>query len=307
MSFVYSLKLFGSNWGKTLKLFLYYIVIWGICTALLLPAIFAFKDIVIAGFKTMDVVQSFSGVFKGGVGIGIHNFAETSYKVIVDIFNNNMALAIYALVVIFIVLPFLINIGKYTFSSMLYSYMTSKAKVGFFSALIKNLTHSLVFAICRTLYNLVFFVLILVCFYAMSLVQDMFFITYLFPWVVFLMLALLFTLHQMTVLGWAVAMIVFDCNVFSAYRKSIKAVGRHFWATFGTTLLSFLCFWALIMIFGVFTMVVLVPLMTIFLCVYENVVFFTSQGMRFYFTDTQILTPKKLEEVDNINKTAYIL
>ena len=143
--------------------------------------------------------------------------------------------------------------------------------------------------------------------FGLAMVKDQTFISYGLPIAEILVVTLLFTANQTLMLGWTPALIVFDCGVFKAFNKGIKAVKRHFWKIFGVTFGYFLIFWALITVFGVYSMAVLIPLMTILLAVMDMTVFFTSQGMRFYVSDTQILTPKKLEEVDNINKTAFIL
>ncbi len=307
MLFLYSLKLFGSNWVKALKFFLYYVVIWGVCLVLLLPVIFEFQDVVVSNFQNANVLDAFAGVFKGSLGMGIYNIIHTSFATCQQVFEANVGLMIYGLIVLFIILPFLINIGKYAFCEMLYSYMTSKNKVGFFSALVKGLRKSLGFALCKTLYNLLFFAVTISAIYGVGTIENTFFITYFLPLVEFVILVVFFTLHELTVLGWMPALIVFDCNVFSAFRKGFKAVRRHLLSTFATTALYFFLFWLLILIFGVYTMIALVPLMTIMLCVFNMTMFFSSQGMRFYYNDVNILTPKKLEEVDNINKTAYIL
>lgn len=305
MVFINSIKLFGSNFTKALKFFLFYIFVWGLCFALFLPAFFGFKDLIVSHLQAVS--STYVGVFAGNLGINIAILILTIFETLKQLFVTNVSLAIYGIFVIFIILPFFVNVGKYTLDEMLYSYMTSKSKLGFFSALVKSLKKSLLFAITKTFYNLLCLLIVGFVLFGLANVPSLFFISYILPFCVFVILVLFFTIHQLTVLGWASAMIVFDCNVFVAYHKGLKAVKRHFWTSFGTTFLYFFLFWALIMIFGVYTLIALIPFMTALLCVYDMTAFFTSQGMRFYVNDTQILTPKKLEEVDNINKTAFIL
>lgn len=307
MMFLYSLKLFGSNWAKALKLFLFYVVIWGVCFALFLPCFFEFKDLVLTNFKDAELLSSFSGVFQTSLGVGLFNIMQTVTTTVVAMANANVGLFVYGLIVLFVFLPFLVNIGKYSFCEMLHAYMTSKAKLGFFSALVKGLRKSVVFSILKTFYNLFFFALAGFALYGLGMVTDVKFIEFALPFVVFLLLVVLFTVKASIVMGWMSALIVFDCNVFVAYHKASKATLRHFWATFATTMFYFVLFWALVLIFGIYTLVVLVPLVSILLCVYNMVMFFTSQGMRFYYNKNNIRTPKKLEEVDNFKKTAYIL
>ena len=305
MVFLNSLKLFKSNWVKTLKFFLYYIIVWGICFALILPSFFEFRTIVLNNFASAGI--GFFGVFSGNVGINLQHLIEVSINTVLELFSINLGLAIYGILVVFVFLPFLINLGKYALSYTLYYYMTSNNEMLFLSALVKSLKRSLVFAFFKTLYNILFFAVTFSVLYGLSQIPNAFFIEF-FMWVVvFVVLTLFFAIEQMTVLGWIPALIVFDCNVFSAFKKGVKAVKRHFVKTFIVAMLHFAVFWALVMIFGVWIFALIIPAMTIVLCVYNMTAFFTSQGMRFYITPNKILTPKKLEEVDNINKTASIL
>lgn len=305
MSFLYSLKLFGNNATKALKLLLYYLVIWGVCFALLLPIGFAFKDLISSGFK--EISGTFTGVFQHNLGQGLFALIGSIYGFVVAIFTANPALASYGVIVLFLILPILLNIGKYTYSEMIYRYMTSLAKVGFLGTLIKSLKSSVVYAILRTLHNLVFLAIAIFGIYGLAQVQNDMFITYLLPLVIYVLLVVVFTANQLLVLGWKSALIVFDCNVFCGYKKGIKAVRRHFVSTLTATTLYFVLFWAFAMIFGFYTLFVLVPLFSALICVFNLVAFFTSQGMRFYYSKQQIRTPKKLEEVDSINKTACLL
>lgn len=307
MTFLNSLKLFGSNWLKALKFFLYYLVVWGLGFLLLLPVLMEFKDLILSCFQTVNSSSAMTGVFGGSVGENLYFLFHSAIFAVEGAFVSNVGMAIYGLIVLFVILPFFVNIGKYTFDEMLYSYMTSKTKLGFFNALVKGLKRSFVFALCKTFYNIAFMAVVLFSLYGLSLISDPMFVAYFLPVVVFFVLVVLYTIKQLTVLGWSAAMIVFDCNVFAAYRKGFKAVKRHFWATFATTALYFSLFWAFMIVFGVYTFIVLLPIMTALLCIFDMVVFFTSQGMRFYVNENKILTPKKLEEVDNIHKTACIL
>lgn len=303
--FLYSLKLFGSNWGKVLKFFLCYVVVWGICAALFVPCILQFKGVFSAGFK--EILGSFNGVFQVAIGTGLQSLILATFSVLKAAFAQNLGLAIYGLLVVFVFLPFLVNIAKYTFCEMLYSYMTSKAKIGFFHAFARGLKKSVWFALCKTAYDIAFLAIVLLSVYGLARVENTMFAKYFLPIALFAALVVLFTLEQISVVGWMPAMIVFNCNVFVAYKRGFKAVKRHFWATLGTTTLYFILLWAFVILFGFYTLAVLVPLVTALLCVFNMTAFFSSQGMRFYFTKNTILTPKKLEEVDNINKTAYIL
>ena len=305
MVFRSSWSLFKTNWVKALKFFLYYIVVWGICFAMILPVFLNFKDLVISNFESFNV--KFSGVFAGSVGPNIQNFVHATVSSVVDIFNSNVGLAIYGFLVVFVILPFFINLGKYALCQSLYSYMTSNSKLGFFSAYIKSLKHSVVFALCKTAYNLVFMAGCCAAVFGLAYVQSEFFVTHLLCAIEFVVLVLLFTVNHLFVMGWMPALIVFDCNIAKAYSKGVKAVRRHLFKTLVLTAARFVFFWVCVFVFGFYVLSVLIPGMAVALIFFGMITFYISQGMRYYVSASKIMTPKKLEEVDNINKTASIL
>ena len=305
MIFINSLKLFKSNWLKVLKFLLYYVVVWGLCFALFLPVFFAFKDLIVGNFESAEI--GMFGVFSGSVGGNIQKIVAVVFSTFVEAFHVNVGLAIYGLIVGFILLPFLINVGKYALCNSLYYYMTSNNQMGFLSALVKGLRKSIPFAIVKTMYNLLFITVLGFTIFGLTRIVDEAYVKYALWLVIMFALVLFYSLEQVTILGWIPAIIVFDCNVFRAYLKGIKAAARHFGNMLGIATLFFLIFWAITMVFGFYSLAIIIPVMACVLCVYDMVAFFTSQGMRFYITPNKILTPKKLEEVDDINKTAYIL
>lgn len=305
MVFINSLKLFKSNWTKALKFFLYYVVVWGVCFAMILPVFLNFKDAVIANFNSYNV--NFNGAFGGAIGPNLQNFIFATVESIKDVFTTNVGLAVYGLIVVFLILPFLINLGKYAFYQSLHSYMTSYSQIGFFSAYVKSLKNSVVYALIKAVYNILFMAVAGAVVFGLAYIRDEFFVRYLLCFVEYVVLVLLFTVNHMFVMGWVPSLVVFDCNIFKAYLKGLKAVKRHFIKIFFLTALRFAFFWIMVIVFGFYVLSVLIPVMAISLIIYSMITFYISQGMRYYISQTQIMTPKKLEEVDNINKTASIL
>ncbi len=305
MMFLNSLKLNFSNWKKTLKFFLYFLVVWGVCFTLILPCFFEFKTLIATNFQARDVRML--GIFADGYGRGLQNVLSCCSESLVDSFQTNAPLASYGLIVAFVFLPFFINIGRYAYLEMLDNYMSSHNEIGFFSALVKSLKKSVPFALCKILHLIVFITIVLFSLYGLSLISNEGFVNYGLIIVALLLLTILFTFNHILVLGWASASIVFGCNVLSAYKKGLKAVCRHFWSIFNTTFLINLVFWAISFMGGVYVFLIMIPIGNCIFCLYDIVAFFTSQGMRFYISDTKIMTPKRLEEVDKISKTAFIL
>lgn len=63
----------------------------------------------------------------------------------------------------------------------------------------------------------------------------------------------------------------------------------------------------LVLGFGIVSAVVFVPLYLGLNNMFEMVMFFGSQGMRYYADADTVLSPKKLEQLDNIQQTKYLL
>ena len=307
MTFFNSIKLLGSNWEKVLKLFLYYLIVWGITICLLLPVFFEFSDIISSNIKSTDVVASYTTVFSANFGSYLNSLLLLVYKVFLDCVAANLGLVIYGLIVLFIIMPFLLNIGKYAICEMLYGYMASKTKVGFFSAFFKTLNKSVLYSLCKTLYSLLFLALTTYLAFLVGMIENTYFQTYFLALCEIILLAVLFTLNKVTTACWAPASIVFGCSVASAYLRGVKVVFRRVWRTLPVALVIFLLFFFITFVAGVYSLVITVPFVAVLLCMFDMVTFFTSQGMRYYINKTTILTPKKLEEVDNINKAKYIL
>lgn len=304
MTFVNSIKLFGSNWEKVLKMFLYYLVIWAVTIALFLPVVFEFKNILTENFNTFSLVTN---IFTASFGVNLHNLFVVSYNTLVSFFTQNVGLAVYGIIVLFVILPFLLNIGKYVMCELLYGYMASKSKGGFFSTFLKTLNKSVLYSLCKTFYSLILLALTIYLAYLIGMSGGEFFINYLLTICELILLVVLFTLNKITTSGWAPSIIVFGCSVFAGYRKGLKAVSRKFWKTLSIGFVIFLVFWGVTFLFGIYSLVVTVPLVTALLCMFDMTMFFTSQGMRYYVNENNILTPKKLEEVDNINKAKFVL
>ena len=130
---------------------------------------------------------------------------------------------------------------------------------------------------------------------------------YLLPIALVLLPSIFMAFKETFIAGWAPAMIVFDENVFSSYKKGIVAILRRGFKVFSTAFVVFVLLSILAMVIGLYSLIIILPCIYPFLNIFEMVAFFSSQGMRFYVDADTIKSPKKLEEVDKIDKTKYLL
>lgn len=307
MTFINSIKLFCSNWDKVLKLFLYYLFVICVTALLLLPVFFAFDEIIRDNLQNSAVTTNYLTMFHSSFGEYLHGVMSLIVNIVRDAFNANVGLVIYAGIVVCLILPFLFNIGKYVVCEMLYGYMANKSKVGFFSALFKTLNKSVLYALAKTCYDILFMAVILVSVFAVGLVESVNFQTYFLPLCEFLILVVLFTLNKISTTGWAPAIIIFGVSVSKGYRRGVKTISRRFFKTLFVNLISYLVFFLFTYIAGVYSLLLTIPLITALLCTFDMITFFTCQGMRYYINSKIIMTPKKLEEVDSFKKAKYII
>lgn len=307
MTFINSIKLFCSNWDKVLKLFLYYLFVLCVTLLLLLPVFITFSEIIKNNLQIFDVTTNYLTVFHSSFGVYLHNVFSVILNIVEEAFSANQGLTVYAFLVVFLFLPFLFNIGKYVICEMLYGYMANKSKVSFFSALFKTLNKSVLYALAKTCYDIIFMTIITTSVFAIGLVESVNFQTYFLPLCVFLILIVLFTLNKISTTGWAPAIIIFGVSVDKGYRRGIKVISRRFFKTLLVNFLAYLVFFLFTYIAGVYSLVITIPIITALLCTFDMITFFTCQGMRYYINNKIIMTPKKLEEVDTFKKAKYII
>lgn len=303
-----SFKLFCSNFDKVWKYFFYTIIVTGIVVALMMPFLNEIKTVVLANW-TNDILNSIpsTGLLYGSNVAGIFSAAwDFCYGCIIMLFNDYLWIGIYLVVLVVIILPFLMNIGKYAVQENLYNYMSSQSKSSYSAVLVKTLRRSVPYAILKTLLAIIWKVVLIASAYGLFSVTAPLF-DYFLPVIIIVAGALATAISRTFVEGWAPASVVYNFNVFKSYNIGFKAVCRKYGRIFSASLIINLLFIFLIMGFGIISAVVFVPLYLGLNNMAEMVMFFTSQGMRYYVDPETVITPKKLEQLDTIEKTKYLL
>ena len=296
------------NIDKAWKLVLYRLVVWAIIIGLMSPCFFMLSS---AFNKLMasEIVKDFaaSGVFYSG------NIAAISRAFITEVgaFLNILATSytgvfIYYIFLLFILLPTLMNMGKYTVNAMMYSYMSSHAKKSFCTTYIGSFGKAFVFGLFRCLFNLVFNLSIFAVFYALVMVQNESF-EYVMPYIFILTASLILTVKHLLVMGWAPSMIVCDKSSVNGFGFGIKTTFRRFGVSFASSFTVYLISFILLLGFGVFSLIVILPAFAVIVSLAEMIVFFGNHGMKYYIDADTIISPKKHEELDKINQIKFLL
>lgn len=312
MMFRNSVKLLFSNFATVWKLLLYYLIITLIGVGLVAP-VFSSVVEVFRSRNFFEVLVDLLTTFNLGTNIlsifaSFGTVISTLVACILDYFVIHTWLAVYLTFLFVVLLPFLYELGGIAAGEILYGYMSSQAKVNFtgriFSSVRKSFKYILAKLLIATPINILIFFLIYKVFALTALGGT---IKFAVPLIITLVLCLLFTLRLVLFSGWLPALIVNDCGVWSAFARGIRAVGRRFFRTFSTMLVFVLLNICIDVLFGSIAFLLLVPLGVYFVYIIDFVMFYGSQGMRYYVDADTIISPKRLEEVDRFSRCKDII
>ena len=307
-----SVKLLFSNFATVWKLLLYYLIITLIGVGLVAPVFSSvvevfrshnFFEVLVDLLTTFNLATNILSIFAS-----FGTVISTLVACILDYFVIHTWLAVYLTFLFVVLLPFLYELGGIAAGEILYGYMSSQAQVNFtgriFSSVRKSFKYILAKLLIATPINILIFFLIYKVFALTALGGT---IKFAVPLIITVVLCLLVTLRLVLFAGWLPALIVNDCGVWSAFARGIRAVGRRFFRTFSTMLVFVLLNICIDVLFGSIAFLLLVPLGVYFVYIIDFVMFYGSQGMRYYVDADTIISPKRLEEVDRFSRCKDII
>ena len=130
---------------------------------------------------------------------------------------------------------------------------------------------------------------------------------YIMPFAFVIVPSLLIAFKETFNVGWAPAKVVYNHNIVSSYYIGMRAGLRRGARVFSTAFIIYLLAIVLSIVLGLYAIIIILPILSPTVYIFEMVVFFSSQGMRFYVDNDTILSPKRLEENDKIEDAKYIL
>lgn len=307
MMFKNSVKLLCANFDKVWKLLVYHILSIAVCFGLLC----IFYDFYVEAGTIAFNDSNLNGVFQTGTLYGssiangltaVADFVTIFFK---QIFTN-VGIGVFFCLILFILLPLLLNMGKYVMCEMMYGYMSSCSKQSFSGTYVKTLKSSLVYSLLKTFYSMPFNALIVLSMWSLTRIDNDIF-DYIMPFAFVIVPALFMAFKETFTAGWAPAKVVYNQNPFKSFMIGMRAVLRRGAKVFSTAFIMFLLAIVLSMVLGLYALIIILPIVSPLIHIFEMVMFFSSQGMRFYVDNDTILSPKKLEEVDKIEDARYIL
>ena len=308
MMFKNSIKLLCANFDKVWKLLLYHIICIGVYVGLLAIFYNTFIDIANLAINQSGIEDIFkSGTLYGSsIAEGLTAVGNLAIIFFRELFLYNVGLGIYFCILSFYVLPLFLNVGKMVTCEMMYGYMSACQKQSFTGSLLKTLKSSLAYSSLKVLYAIPFNAIIVASMIGLTRIDNAIF-DYIMPFVFVIVPALLMAFKETFNAGWAPAKVVYNQNVCKSYRIGMRAVLRRGARVFSTSFIIFLLAIVLSVLLGLYAIIIILPLISPLLHIFEMVMFFSSQGMRFYVDNDTILSPKRLEEVDKIEDAKYLI
>ncbi len=307
MMFKNSVRLLCANFDKVWKLLVYHILSIGICIAFLA----IFNQYYIEAGKVAYIEAGIDKSFETGTlyGSSMATALTTAVDFVIVFFEQiflNIWLGLFFCIIVFYLFPLLLNIGKIVICEMMYGYMSSCQKQSFTGTFLKTLRTSLVYSSIKVLYAITFNALIVLSMWGLTRVNNEIF-DYIMPFVFVIVPAILMAFKETFNAGWAPARVVYNHNIVKSYSIGMRAVLRRGAKIFSTAFIIYLLAIVLSIVLGLYSIIIILPILSPLVHIFEMVAFFSSQGMRFYVDNDTILSPKKLEEIDKIEDAKFLL
>ena len=312
MMFKNSFKLLLANFQTFWKLLLYKLIVVFIIGGLFcvsLPALSNLSSIdeFTTALNTFLLLDNFNAnIF--ALFEHLFNLVDLLFTIVMELLLFAPWMFVYLILLFFIILPTLWHFADIAVGETLYGFMASQTKYGFVGSIIRKLKSCLTYALVLALISLPINAIIFAGAYGiLSLMSFGGLIIYAIPFILFAFLVLMLSLKTTFLSGFMPAMVVFNCGEFSGFKRGLKAVSRRFFRTWSTSAILWILILLAVSFFGVFASIVIIPIASLWLSIFQMVMFFGSQGMRFYVDMDTFIIPKKLEETDRASKAKNVI
>ena len=244
--------------------------------------------------------------YGGTIAQALTAFADAVIILFRELFTTDIWLGVYFCFIVFYFFPLLMNVGKFVTCEMMYGYMSSCQKQSFTGTFLKTLGHSLAYSSIRVLYSLPFNAIVFLCMWGLTRVDNNVF-DYIMPFMFVLIPSIILAIKGIFNSGWAPAIVVYNHNVITSFGIGVRATFRKIDKVFSNLFVIYLLAIVLSMALGVYSVIIILPVIFPLIHIFEMVMFFSSQGMRFYEDTDTIISPKKLEEIDKIEDAKFLL
>lgn len=305
-------KLLLNNFSMVWKILLYKLIVFicvlGLTTVVSLPIINQLINQDFFGYVQTNMSNIFlnfnlNNLVDIGVGI-VQNF----WQIVTD--ANLIPLCIILGILAIVGYYFISGLYRLAVVDDMHEYMSSNLKLGFMNCYISNFGKSIKLQLIKLptefLLDVIFIASAVLIYYGLSKIALA-----IAPVVTMIYLLIIFTLKITLIAGIETSLIANNVGFIKAIKNNFKAIKRKFVSIFSNTLMLltiilFLNMFALFFTFGA-TLIVTLPISSLLLIIFKNVVYYECTGMRYYNDNDTIMMPKKLEEQDKFSRVKDII
>ncbi|MBQ9790490.1 MAG: hypothetical protein IJW24_02725 [Clostridia bacterium] len=301
MAFKNSLKLLASNFSVVWKHLVYVLITTLISVGLVL----AFANPVIEVLRESGWIGTASGLIKTlytepiAIFDVVKELALTFFGVIYASFPSIWFSVIGLVLCGYFVPTFLAGIGFYNVTSVVQKQMTSLLCVGYTQNMISTLKSSTKYSLMKIAIKIPFDLVKLFLIVSFFRLSTSFFTNLIFLSLLTLGLILVSGLEITSIAAFAPCMVDIGGNPFRSFSKSIVPVFKKFMKTYSNAIVITLCSVLVNMLLGVFTvfssLLVTIPASAVFVAIFGNVVYLSSNQKRYYLSKSIIVNPSNDE------------
>ena len=234
------------------------------------------------------------------------------FKSFADIISSHGLVAQTVLCTVFVVIlvSFLEEYASLSIHDCIGGYMSSLTKYGFTNCLVLNFGKSTLLALSKLITSLPLNLIIWIGSYFIA--STLYSKIGVFAIILAFFVLLVFVSLKHTIFcGWKPAYLIHNERVFASLKRGIRITFKRFFKTLSSFLILILSIFIINIFALTFTagvgLLVTLPLSTILLAIYEQVVYREMLGMRYYVDSEHIISPKKLEQQDSFSKMRDII
>ncbi len=307
-------RLLGTNFSLVWKNLAYKLIILTIFGGI----IFAFGIDIFTTLKDANFFEELSDFWASMVALNTVEFSRE----IVALINNcldiiilnidNLALNFIGVGIAIFLLSVFINMAQLPCCDVIKGHMSNLSKFGFCGAYLRNFWRSLKQGIVLFFVKLPFWAIILVCgYYVLNLMTLNSIWAILSPMLFIFIVLIVLSIQNTIFVCFTPYLCLHDCRTFNALNNGFKIVSKRFYRTWSNSIMFVLIALVINFVcarytFGVALLITL-PATIIMNNIFNMVVYYESQGMRYYIDSNTIINSKEFAEQDSVEDAKFVI
>ena len=307
-------RLLGTNFSLVWKNLSYKLIVFAV-----------FGGIMVAfGLHIVETLKS-AGFFNDLSEFWSNMFAMSTLEfniALVDLLNSgadivisnlaSLSLNLIAICVAFIFLCVFVNMAQLPMTDVIKGHMSSLTKFGFCGAYLRNFWNSLKQGIVLFLVKLPFWAIIVVSGYYVLNLMTLSSIWAILSPMLFALIAIIVISIQNTVFAcFTPCLALHNCGVFKALNMGGKTVSKRFYRTWSNNIVFVVFAFVINFVCARYTygvsLLVTLPATIVMNTIFNLVVYYESQGMRYYIDSNTIIYSKEFSEQDKAKVAKYVI